>query len=335
MLTCWPFFTRLLVFDLLSMKLCTVTAHLHATTFCYTTTYPASTTPRSDTGASINRLYFWKQWSRLLRHVYTSCDNTAIHIQCINTVRCLRCVIVHNVRVLDMLFWHTSAHWMFNIVCYCVFVAFDIKLGPLTRSRAGLVSCLEQPEDYNMVQLGTKVCTQAYTSLYIAIQVSIPSCYHIMTQHVSGDHTVKFESALESSCQQGIASCFCLAQQSEERRCVCRCHCLCLQSQSQKVSQAALWQKFCTWQRLHWKQGLAGSTVFALAESEACSTSKLSGFLWKCSSSQYFGLLERLDTRQESWPVLPDSTSLSRSGCLWLLLAAVHQRSHAHSRFQK
>ena len=36
-------------------------------------------------------------------------------------------------------------------------------------------------------------------------------------------------------------------------------------------------------------------------------------------------MLEKLDTRQESWPVLPDSTSLSRSGCLWLLQAAVHQ----------
>ena len=35
--------------------------------------------------------------------------------------------------------------------------------------------------------------------------------------------------------------------------------------------------------------------------------------------------MEKLDTRQESWPVLPDITSLSRSGCLWLLLAAVHQ----------
>lgn len=30
-------------------------------------------------------------------------------------------------------------------------------------------------------------------------------------------------------------------------------------------------------------------------------------------------------TRKESWSVLPDSTGVSRSGCLLLLLAAVHQ----------
>ena len=33
-----------------------------------------------------------------------------------------------------------------------------------------------------------------------------------MTQHHPGDHNLKLESALGCKCQQGIASCFCLAQ---------------------------------------------------------------------------------------------------------------------------
>ena len=44
--------------------------------------------------------------------------------------------------------------------------------------------------NYN-IQLGIEVCTQAYASLYIAIQVGIPSCHHIMSQHVLGDDTMK------------------------------------------------------------------------------------------------------------------------------------------------
>ena len=35
--------------------------------------------------------------------------------------------------------------------------------------------------------------------------------------------------------------------------------------------------------------------------------------------------VENLNTRQESWSVLADSTGLSRSVCVWLLLATVHQ----------
>ena len=52
--------------------------------------------------------------------------------------------------------------------------------------------CSTKP-DQQSVQLETKVCIQAYASLYIAVQVSIPSCHHIMTQYASGDHTMKFE----------------------------------------------------------------------------------------------------------------------------------------------
>ena len=33
-----------------------------------------------------------------------------------------------------------------------------------------------------------------------------------MTQHPPGNHNMKFESALESDCQQGMASCFCSMQ---------------------------------------------------------------------------------------------------------------------------
>ena len=47
--------------------------------------------------------------------------------------------------------------------------------------------------------------------------------------------------------------------------------------------------------------------------------------LGKRSSSQHVGLLEKLDTRKGSWPVCQTALNLLRSGCLWLLLAAVHQ----------
>ena len=86
------------------------------------------------------------------------------------------------------------------------------------------------------IQLGTKVCIQAIASL------CIPNCRHIMTQHAPGDQNMKFESALESNCQRGIASCFCSPQpktQASEGAYVDAFVC----SLSQKISKAAPWQK--------------------------------------------------------------------------------------------
>ena len=90
-----------------------------------------------------------------------------------------------------------------------------------------------------------------------------------------------------------------------------------------KVSTATLWQIFFHLEEI----ALCLVVTLSLFELRAKLVQQANclAFCCKCSSSQYLGLLEKLYTRQESWPVLPDTTSLSKSGCLWLLLAAVHQ----------
>ena len=59
-------------------------------------------------------------------------------------------------------------------------------------------------------------------------------------------------------------------------------------------------------------------------------------FLGKCSGLQHTALLDKLDTRKESWPIFTHSTGLLRPGYLCLLHAAVQQSRHpADSRFPR